>query len=216
MDSNANAALENLRIIRSLMEKAHIYRAISAPAALLGGLIALGLGFRQLPNADQQVMQPITFLTSWLLVLAANTVLNVSLLSKEAQKRHQPLVSDGMKTALRALLPPMLVGGLMGAGIMLQQGSLSLGVALWICTYGLGLLATRAFSPHSILVLGWMFVVGGLAFFSYWAAELPRPFSAQDLHAASLGMSLSFGLLHLFYGCAVMLQKKTQPLVLEE
>jgi hypothetical protein len=39
--STTEAALENLRIIRSLMEKAHIYRAVSAPAALTGGLLAL-------------------------------------------------------------------------------------------------------------------------------------------------------------------------------
>jgi hypothetical protein len=39
--STTEVALENLRIIRSLMEKAHIYRAVSAPAALTGGLLAL-------------------------------------------------------------------------------------------------------------------------------------------------------------------------------
>jgi len=32
---------EHLRVIRSLMERATIYRAISAPTALLGGLLAL-------------------------------------------------------------------------------------------------------------------------------------------------------------------------------
>ena len=39
-------AEEHLRIIRSLMEKATIYRALSAPAALVGGLASLaGAGF---------------------------------------------------------------------------------------------------------------------------------------------------------------------------
>ena len=36
-------AEEHLRVIRTLMERATIYRAISASTALIGGLIALGL-----------------------------------------------------------------------------------------------------------------------------------------------------------------------------
>ena len=36
--STQQAALENLRVIRSLMEKAHIYRTVSGQAAVFGGL----------------------------------------------------------------------------------------------------------------------------------------------------------------------------------
>jgi hypothetical protein len=39
--STQQAALENLRVIRSLMEKAHIYRTISVKAALEGGVFAI-------------------------------------------------------------------------------------------------------------------------------------------------------------------------------
>ena len=35
-------AREQLRVIRSLMERATIYRSISAPTALIGGLLSLG------------------------------------------------------------------------------------------------------------------------------------------------------------------------------
>ena len=42
MDERQRAE-EHLRVIRTLMERATIYRAISAPTALAGGLIALGL-----------------------------------------------------------------------------------------------------------------------------------------------------------------------------
>ena len=37
-------AADHLKIIRSLMERATVYRAISAPAALFGGIIALVTG----------------------------------------------------------------------------------------------------------------------------------------------------------------------------
>ena len=39
-----DAAAEHLRTIRSLMERATVYRAISGPGALLGGVLALGVG----------------------------------------------------------------------------------------------------------------------------------------------------------------------------
>ena len=42
MDERQRAE-EHLRVIRTLMERATIYRAISAPTALAGGLIALAL-----------------------------------------------------------------------------------------------------------------------------------------------------------------------------
>lgn len=40
---NRSAAEEHLRVIRELMERATVYRAVSAPAALFCGLIALSV-----------------------------------------------------------------------------------------------------------------------------------------------------------------------------
>src|SRR5437764_425407 len=40
MDERLNAE-ENLRVIRQLMERVTVYRAISAPTALVGGILAL-------------------------------------------------------------------------------------------------------------------------------------------------------------------------------
>src|SRR5689334_15831119 len=86
-------AEENLRVIRSLMEKATIYRAISAPTALVGGLCAtifgLWLYFRWLPLRGGDSLRPElvqTFIGGWLTVLGITAVTNALLIWQAARR----------------------------------------------------------------------------------------------------------------------------------
>ena len=210
--STTEAALENLRIIRSLMEKAHIYRAVSAPAALTGGILALGASgwpvSRALAKNAEAVMNESTFLTLWLVILAIASALNVLLLAKEAASRSQPFVSEGMRMALRAFAPPMLVGGCVGIGLIVFLHNLTLAALIWILCYGLALLSTASFSPRSLPRLGWAFVITGLLLFFAWAANRDVDLLSSDVAPASLAMGLTFGLLHVVYALAVFFTKK--------
>lgn len=206
------SALENLRIIRSLMEKAHIYRAISAPAALAGGVLALGASVWPARHAaatnGEACMSDLAFLGLWLVILAIASALNVFLLAREAEQRHQPFISKDMRMALRSLAPPLLVGGCVGVGAILFLHNLCLAVLMWVLCYGLALLATASFSPRSLIRLGWAFVIAGLALFLGWAS-LPGLFNmASDMGPASLMMGLTFGLLHIVYALAVFFGRK--------
>ena len=211
--STTEAALENLRIIRSLMEKAHIYRAVSAPAALTGGVLALGASAwpvsRALAKNAEAVMSESTFLTLWLVILGIASTLNVLLLAKEAASRSQPFVSEGMRMALRAFTPPMLVGGCVGIGLIVFLHNLTLAALIWILCYGLALLSTASFSPRSLPRLGWAFVISGLLLFFAWAANRDVDLLSSDVAPASLAMGLTFGLLHVIYALAVFFTKKS-------
>ena len=133
--STTDAALENLRIIRSLMEKAHIYRAVSAPAALTGGVLALVASgwpvWHALTHNGDAAMCDMCFLETWLIILTIASALNVFLLAKEAKRRNQPFVSAGMRMALRAFLPPLLVGGCVGIGLIVFLHNLTLAALIW-------------------------------------------------------------------------------------
>lgn len=208
-----DSALENLRIIRSLMEKAHIYRAVSAPAALTGGLLALVAGGWPAAHALKSrspgsVMCEECFLQMWLAILAVATVLNVILLAREARRRGQPFVSPGMRMALRAFAPAMLVGGVVGIGLIVLMHQLVMAVLLWVLCYGLALLSTASFSPRSLVRLGWAFVLAGLALFVAWAANGDIRLLPSDEAPASAIMALTFGLLHVIYALAVFLSRK--------
>lgn len=205
--STTESALENLRIIRSLMEKAHIYRAVSAPAALTGGVLALIASgwpvWHAVKNQGDAVMCNMCFLETWLIILAIASALNVFLLAKEAKRRTQPFVSAGMRMALRAFAPPMLVGGSVGIGLIVFLHNLTFAALIWALCYGLALLSTASFSPRSLIRLGWAFVITGLLTFFAWAACSDVRLLASDLGPASLVMGLTFGLLHVVYALAV-------------
>jgi hypothetical protein len=205
--STTEAALENLRIIRSLMEKAHIYRAVSAPAALTGGVLALIASgwpvWHALKNNGDAAMCDQCFLETWLIILAIASTLNIFLLAKEARRRNQPFISAGMRMALRAFVPPLLVGGCVGIGLIVFLHNLALAALIWALCYGLALLCTASFSPRSLVRLGWAFVITGLLTFFAWAANSDVRLLASDLGPASLVMGLTFGLLHIIYALAV-------------
>lgn len=109
------------------MEKAHIYRAISAPAALVGGLLSAAVASFGISSSSSN--DPFTeasdFLALWLGVLFISAVINVMLLEREARRRGHQLVSDGMKMAIRAIAPPMLAGGIVGIGLILKSQSVT-------------------------------------------------------------------------------------------
>ncbi len=214
--SSQQAALENLRVIRSLMEKAHIYRAISAPAALVGGVLAVGVSLWGMAAFTKiNDMPHDQFLWQWLSVLAVTSVLNVVLLSRDARRRGQPFLSDGMRMALRAILPPMMVGGVLGIGLVVYLHNLTLAALIWILCYGLALLATASFSPRSLLWLGWAFVISGLTLFLVWAANGDIRLLPTDEGPASFAMGVTFGLLHIVYAIAVFVSKKPEVVTAE-
>lgn len=210
--STTEAALENLRIIRSLMEKANVYRAISAPAGLAGGLMALFASAWPVQHAlatqGEALMSDIAFLFVWLAILGIASALNLVLLARDAGHRGQRFVSNGMRMALRAFAPPMLVGGCVGIGLILFLDNLTFAALIWILCYGLALLATAGFSPCSLVRLGWAFVVAGLLLFLAWASNSDIRLLSNDLGPASLAMGLTFGLLHVIYALAVFFSPK--------
>lgn len=204
-------ALEHLRVIRSLLEKAQVYRAVSAPAALVGGVLALGASLWTIKVAQVDFsarVQEGTFLAIWLGILAVTSVVNFALLARQAAVRGQPFFSSGMKTALRSFFPPMLVGGVLGVCLIWFEDEKELAALVWILCYGLALLATSHFSPRSLVRLGWAFLIAGIALTLWWSAAGGLGFLQNNESKASLFLGLTFGLLHIAYAAAVFARRK--------
>ncbi len=210
--STHDTALEHLRIIRSLMERAQTYRAISAPAALFGGVlgtIAAALGI--MADAAPLSWSPTKLLWIWLLLLILSSGLNLALLFQSAARRSQPLLSEGMVTAMRAITPPMLVGGVLGFCFIIYRGDAVLASLIWINTYALGLLATGTFSPRSIRRLGRAFLCAGLSLSLVWFHRPDLLPWHGNVARASLFLGLTFGLLHIAYAVAVFSRPYKSP-----
>ncbi|MEM7385810.1 MAG: hypothetical protein AAF514_12770 [Verrucomicrobiota bacterium] len=207
-------AMENLRVIRSLMEKATVYRAISGPAAFLGGVLALVLGGLGWTLAERPQSNGV-FVISWVAALLVLSLINTFLLWRTANDRNEVLVSSGMKMALKAIVPPLLAGGVIGITWALgPEGNVVRCAAAWVLFYGLALLATSGFSPRSINWLGVAFTLTGMSLLAgaCLAAEDLAPW--LPIQVASLFMALTFGLFHLTYAFAVGI--KLQPTTPDE
>ncbi len=206
--SAEKTAIEHLRIIRTLMERAHIYRALSATAALFGGVLALivsCLGFFRTEYVTSASLSGREFLASWMILLALSTILNLLLLMRESKGRGQAFVTDGLRMALRAVVPPLMVGGILGICLIIFKEEIALAALVWILCYGLALLSTANFAPKSVIRLGRAFVAGGIALTIIWSLN-PGTILGQSSQAmASLFLGLTFGFFHIIYSVAVFL-----------
>src|SRR5947207_5499523 len=193
------AAEENLRVIRTLMERASTYRAISAPTALVGGVLAL-LSAIFIAKADVLLGQPLRsrqFTLIWIGDLIVTLIVNAFFVSREAKNSGRPFVSPGMKLALRAIAPTLIVPAIYTVWFLklgyLSGSELEL-VTMWIVFYGLALLSTALFAPRSLALLGWAFLLTGVS--------VPVTADAVDGLSNDIPnsfMGITFGAYHLIY-----------------
>ena len=187
-------AEEHLRVIRSLMEKATVYRAISAPAALLGGAIAIVVAVVAWFLAAKPVLP---FVGTWLSVLILISAANLWLLRQDAIRRGELFFSAGMRLALRSMMPALLAGGL--CLFLDVDGGAPVLVALWVLLYGVSLLAAAHFAPRSIQLLGRVFFCSGALLLAAGALVFDQWRGANQQLIAHLLMGATFGLFHLIY-----------------
>lgn len=192
-------AAEQLRVIRSIMERATVFRALSGETALVGGAAALAAAWISESKAGW------LWAGVWLGGLALVIVFNIFQLVRMARARQGRVWTSGLRLALRGALPSIVAGGFLGL-LAVRGGdpqSLTLAACFWILHYGLALLAIREFAPKSMVWLGWAFVVFGVATLAGgYVVQEAKPVM-QYLNASRL-MAIAFGGFHLVYGAAIV------------
>jgi hypothetical protein len=189
-------AAEQLRVIRSMMERATIFRALSGETALMGGAAALVAAWLSADKAGW------CWAHYWLTGLCLVIVFNAVQIQRASTAHSRPFWSTGLRTALRGALPSIVAGGFLGL-LFVRIGtpeSTKLAASIWILHYGIALLAIREFAPRSMVWLGWAFVSFGLlclAGLTYLNDCLSH--SVGQLSGSQL-MAIAFGGCHLLYG----------------
>ena len=195
-------AAEQLRVIRSMMERATVFRALSGETALVGGAAALGAAWVSEPRTGW------TWAAIWLGGLGAVLLFNFYQLVRMAAVRKGRVWTSGLKLALRGAMPSIIAGGFLGllAVRSNQPSSTILAACFWILHYGLALLAIREFAPKSMVWLGWAFVVFGvigLAFLTGLITQETIPMISKLSNGSRL-MAIAFGGFHLLYGAIIV------------
>ncbi len=201
-----NWASENLQVIRTLMERTALYRRTLAPVMMVNGLIglaaaAVAYGIHLAGNRPFSVL--------WMGVSLLALIVSFLLVRRQALKEAEPFWSPPTKRVTQALLPPFVAGLAAGWLYVLAPDMLPRSwflACLWIILYGLALHAAGFFMQRGIKLLGWCFVLGGVALL--YAAYL-----GLDLTSSGAGHALMggfFGLLQLAYSVYLYFTEKSK------
>ena len=191
----ADWARENLQVIRTLMERASLYRRALAPIMLTLGGVGLGggvLGYGLKWNDNGR------FVGLWFALAVLSLAVAFLLARRQALNSGEPFLSLPTRRVALALLPALIMGAAFGTAMITynppEPVKISL-IASWLMMYGTGLLAAGFFVRRGIKLLGWIFLLFGsvLLLSIPWAPSLAKV-------SAHLLMGGSFGGLHLAYG----------------
>jgi hypothetical protein len=207
-------AEEDLRVIRTLMERATTYRAISAPTALVGGVLSILSSVLVQMAGDPanflgRTIRPREFAFVWIDVLILTAVANAFFVWREAKNSGRPFVSSGMKLALGAIVPNLIVPAVFTIWFLrvgyLGAVELEL-VAVWVIFYGLALLSTALFAPRSLALLGWAFLLTGVG-----VPVMANAIERLSDDVPNLVMGVTFGLYHVIYAVCAWPRKRSAP-----
>ena len=206
MNNERSKAEQDLRVIRSLMERATVYRAISAPAALVAGLLSIlaaGAIYRRPVHGR-------VFAAVWLVVLVFAVVTNAFFIWREARNDGRPFLSSAMRLALRAIAPNLLIPAAVTVWFFTTgyKGAAEQElVVAWIAFYGLALLSTGLFAPRSLVCLGWAFLLTALAL-----PALRNAVGDLPANLPNIAMGITFGLYHLIYAVCAWPRKRADEI----
>lgn len=201
---------ENLLVIRTLMERAAIYRRALAPATLWTGGVGLGAGAVAMQWGMESGM---VFVGYWLgvgvLVLGGVFLL----VRGQALRAREPVWSPPARRVIQAMGPSLVVG-LVPAfwALAMDPGPerVTWLPALWMVLYGIALCAAGFFMQRGIKLFGWVFIGAGAWVFVATQCGW-MDWGEPGCRGLNLEMGAAFGGLHLAYGVYLHFSEKRNP-----
>jgi len=175
-------AIENIRFIRTAMERAGSFTAVPG----LGGMV---MGATALPAAwlASRQASPGAWLAVWHTELVLAVAIGALAMVHKARRTGTPLWTAAGRKFLLAFAPPILAGALL-TWPLYHAGLLHLVAACWLLLYGIAVIAAGAFSASIVPSMG-------LAYFALGIVSLITPPGLRDLPLAA-----GFGGLHIIFG----------------
>ena len=189
-----NEQLNDIKMIREMMEKSSKFISLSGLSGVIAGVSAiLGAAFAYFyllkdPAATHytRMQELLILLTDALIVLTISITFALLLSRKKAKKNNQPLFNKITLKIFYNLSIPLLTGGIFSL-IFLLRGEVNLVVSATLLFYGLALINASKYTYNEIHHLGVVEIVLGLL-----AALLP--------HNGIIFWTIGFGICHILYG----------------
>jgi hypothetical protein len=201
-----NAAAEHLEVIRTLMERAAVYRRTLAPIMLylgavgtLAGLGGLGIG----------IDAPAGFYAWWLSAAVLAVAGAFFMARRQSVRDGEHFWSPPTLRVAEAMAPPLAAGVVLSLALVMldaapPRGLFVLANALF---YGCAVHAAGFFMPRGMKLFGWMVILLSAAGSAGLAVFEPAVGGSRLAHAVMGGV---FGLLHLAYGAYLYLTERRE------
>jgi hypothetical protein len=175
--------MDNLAFIRSTMENAGTFTAVSGWGMVIVGFMAIATSFIAAAQPT-----PARWLDVWLALAVAGIVVQLWAMLAKARASDIPLLSGPGRKFVLAVSPPLLAGAVLTV-VLHHAGMAAVLPGLWLLLYGAAVTAGGAFSVEIIPVMGLCFLAAGaLALFT------PLAWSDWILAIAFGGFHIAFGI----------------------
>ena len=159
-ESSIAEAADQLRYIRDVMARSDAFTAIPGRGSMAMGGLALVATFVLAPYAYDGF-----WLWGWLGVAVLACLSGTIALVRKAQIHRVPLGSGSGRKFLLGLAPAV-AGGVLMTIVLWQADAVQLLPGAWMLLYGVGVLASGAFSVRLVPLIGLLFMIGSVpAFF---------------------------------------------------
>ncbi len=201
-------AVEHLQVIRTLMERAALYRRALAPIMLAIGFLGLAAALAAwLLRIDSSR----SFGLFWGGVALAGLGVAFRLIRRQAGQESEPFWSPPTRRVTQAMLPAMAAGLVTVLLLCMPRGSDPLPAwwmpPIWMVLYGASVHAAGFFMPRGIKLFGWIFVAAGSA----TLIALGACSSLPPIRTAHWLMGAVFGGFHAAYGAYLYLTESRKP-----
>lgn len=180
MESHAE---DNLRFIRTTMERASAFTAVPGWGGVLMGVTALGAS-----AISRYARTPEEWLGVWLAEAFLAAVTGIAAMSIKARRAAVPLFAGPARRFLLTLSPPLLAGALVTLALQ-RAGSTALLPGVWLLLYGTAVVTGGAFAVRTVPVMGLTFMLLGAV-----ALASPPSWGTGFLAAGFGGLHIAFGL----------------------
>jgi len=175
-------AMDNLRYIRGIMERAGTFTAVSGWGQVVIGLTAIAAAL----VAERQTL-PWAWVATWLGECGIAAGIAVASMAIKSHAANMPLISGPMRKLILSFSPPVLVGAVLTA-VLVHQGLYGLLPGIWMLLYGAAVVTAGTYSVPSVPFMGAGFMVlGALAFL------VPASWSTALLITGFGGLHVVFG-----------------------
>lgn len=174
-------ALDDLRFIRSTMERASSFTGVPGK-----GLVAMGATAVVASIFASKQPTSLKWLLVWLAEALLALAIAVAAIRQKAHKSNQPAFSGPASRFILSLAPPLFAGALLT--LILYRDIFPYLPGLWLLLYGTGVVTGGAFSIRVVPMMGVCFMLAG-------TAALFSPANWGNAY-----MLIGFGGLHIAFG----------------